>query len=155
LQVVYPADEVPAALTAPGLEGNYTAEAALTALLKNTGLTFQYLNDRTVAVMASGKGSRTAGAQTRSAKPGKDDSPPAGPDATKSALRIPRHWWQRFVQSPSGNADASQGEKDQEGKLETITVTARRREENLQQVPVSIVALTGTDIENKSLDNLL
>ena len=38
--------------------------------------------------------------------------------------------------------------------LEEITVTALRREQNLQQVPVSIVAITGEGLETRGIENL-
>src|SRR5688572_4774201 len=41
----------------------------------------------------------------------------------------------------------------QEG-LEEIVVTATRREQNLQEVPISIVAITGENLETRGIDNL-
>lgn len=41
-----------------------------------------------------------------------------------------------------------------ENELETIIVTARRREERLQRTPVSVVSLDASDLEARSLTNL-
>src|SRR5512134_1292090 len=37
--------------------------------------------------------------------------------------------------------------------LEEIVVTARRREENLQEVPLAITAFSAADIEARNIDN--
>ena len=38
--------------------------------------------------------------------------------------------------------------------LEEVVVTARRREENLQEVPVAITALSAEDLEIRSIENI-
>src|SRR5688572_11635317 len=53
LQVVYTAQDVTERITAPGLEGRFTPHAALTRLLENSGLYFEFLNERTVAIRSA------------------------------------------------------------------------------------------------------
>jgi iron complex outermembrane receptor protein len=54
LQVIYAAEDVTAGITAPPLEGRFTLADALSALLKGSGLKFEFLNPRTVAISAIG-----------------------------------------------------------------------------------------------------
>jgi iron complex outermembrane receptor protein len=48
----------------------------------------------------------------------------------------------------------AQVSSERSGVLEEITVTARKREENLQQVPVSVAAITAGEIEARSATSL-
>ncbi|HEX6999444.1 MAG TPA: TonB-dependent receptor [Gammaproteobacteria bacterium] len=50
--------------------------------------------------------------------------------------------------------DLNEQQGAQTGGLEEIVVTATRREANLQEVPVSIVAITGDNLEMRGLDSL-
>jgi len=49
---------------------------------------------------------------------------------------------------------SSTHEAAESGTLETITVTARRREENIQDVPVAITALSASELEAKGVSNI-
>lgn len=51
----------------------------------------------------------------------------------------------------SGAASASQGEASQSGMLETITVTAQRRKQNLQNVPISVTAFSANQLATQQI----
>ena len=62
-------------------------------------------------------------------------------------------WWLGCVPA-IGQQPQSSAPNEQSSALEEITVTARKREESLQQVPVSVTAVTATDIEARSAVSL-
>ena len=53
----------------------------------------------------------------------------------------------------SGTATAADEDKSS-GGLEEITVTAQRRAENLQTVPLAVTAFSGTDLQQQGIDNI-
>lgn len=119
--------------TAGALSGKFTPEEALQKLLENSGLQYTYVNENTVAIRAvegSDKGKRLSGAAEfylPFAQLAQADSSLAGAEAIK-----------RNEESPSNVAG-------QPG-LEEIIVTARKVSERLQDVPVSVSAVTGEEL---------
>jgi len=60
-----------------------------------------------------------------------------------------------FVGSAVAAVPVSEGsEADAPAVLEEVTVTARKRSENLQEVPISITALSGAALEARGVENL-
>ncbi len=114
LQIIYTAEDVAADLTAPRLEGPFTPEAALQRLLKNSGLTFEFLNTRTVAI----------GGDRQSAAPANErSSSRVGPLAPGPAIVLARAQMEAPPAGPSmgeGAVPASEGEVIQ---LEEVLVT--------------------------------
>lgn len=147
LQVIYTADEVRADLTAPRLEGTFTAEDALNVLLANSGLTFEFLNARTVMVTPQRSGKAAAGdAQTRRSQRADVES--------NYALRLARA---QVVPGASASAAGATERSPKTGGgasgvraapgTEEVIVTAQKRSERLDDVPISISVLS-----NEALD---
>jgi iron complex outermembrane recepter protein len=130
VNVLFDSDET-AAHMAPALSGNVTVDQALTTLLMGSGLKPRYLNEKTVVLERVRDEVKTS-----SNSQGQDEE-------------------MRMAQAGSGSETApdksSAGEKSDEAKLEEIVVTAQKREERLQDVPISISVLDGTTLD-KSTD---
>lgn len=54
----------------------------------------------------------------------------------------------------SEDRENSDGQEAEEASLDRIVVTARRRDENLQDVPISVTALTGAKLEDVGAENI-
>jgi iron complex outermembrane recepter protein len=59
-----------------------------------------------------------------------------------------------WAQTPIAPANEKKAE-DKTDKLETITVTAQRREQELQQVPLPVSTFTATELATRGIDNAL
>ncbi len=149
LQVVY-RSEVVGNLQTAGATGELTANEALKQLLSGTGLTFQYLDDRTVTIVPAASGAAPAGN-------GKPVSSQLMDNAKRMRLAQARSYGagsETLADATPGDDKQSaegQAEGAQSGKLEEVVVTATRREQRLQDVPVSIAVLTADDINRRGL----
>ena len=123
------------------VSGRWEPEAALAQLLRDTGLYFEKGNDGTVAIRPVGATSRVAptplgillaanaaAASAATASAGSADTPP------------------NTLPPPAAESEAP--------RLQEIVVSARRREESIQKVPMSIAAFSQKKMDDLHLQSL-
>lgn len=112
IQLVYETQSIDPQIRSSGLVGTFTPEAALSHLLAHTNLAYKFVNARTVSIMSA---------------------PAVRPVLNSTASRP----------VPASNSDTSGGsENAQSDGLREVVVTAQKREERLQDVPVPVTAIT-------------
>ena len=124
-------------LTARALDAELSLDQAMDLLLAGTGLTYRKTDEKTVVI-----------APARSTV-----VPPASRDTSTatSASRV------AALGSSAGSVGRQSGLGEVESKdrdaphLEEIVITARRREENINSVPVAVTALTSVDLRAKNI----
>ena len=116
LQILFRAEDVSRdGKTAPAVSGNLSPQEALDKLLANTGLKYEFVNEHTV---------RVSSAQSKTESTSEVPDPPGDPNG-----------------SPAGQAN--QGSAQGSGPaLTEIIVTAQKRRENIQDVPVPVTAIS-------------
>ncbi len=132
----------------PGVRGTYSPDVALKTILGDTGFTYRQIDAGTVAIgrpEATPKPRASSGEEpSREGKEGKTSS--------SSAFRVA----QAGVEGGAGSAASMTGGDQSPGPkpatLEEVVVTAQKREERLQDVPVPVTAISaGTLVENNQL----
>jgi len=153
LQVVFIQTDIGASVMAPPLEGTYSAKAALDRLLANTQLKYEFINARTVAVRAPHALAQDGQKPLSSSSVGELGN-------GEGAFSL--HLAQSDSSAPSGSGDTAgtQGvinrSNAQEGtKLEEVIVTAEKREERLQDVPVSVTVLNPQTLAENGQNRLV
>ena len=112
MQLVYETQNIDPTIRTPGVVGTFTPEAALSHLLVHTNLEYKFLNARTVSIM----------------------SVPMMRQASNSTADQP---FQARKSDTSGESESVEGDG-----LREVIVTAQKREERLQDVPVPVTAIT-------------
>jgi iron complex outermembrane recepter protein len=134
-EILYSPDVVASKLSS-GVRGTMPTRTALQVLLKDSGLTFS----------ATPKGALLVGGPS-SAVPANDPSVGAGQESPKEGKQEPSSSFrvaqvdqgQNSTSAPVGNSLPSA--REQSVNVEEIVVTAEKREERLQEVPVAITVL--------------
>jgi iron complex outermembrane receptor protein len=150
---------------APALKGELSTDQALRTLLSGTGITYEFLNERTI-VLASAT-PRSHSASTSQEGPGSQGSPDSRLDDSTNNSHDDRGvqskgFWDRFrlarvdqgtpavgaARSASANSPnpTVAHSPDEPIELEEVMVTAEKREERLQDVPVAVSALDANSL---------
>jgi outer membrane receptor protein involved in Fe transport len=136
-----------------GVRGTMEPLAALRILLKDSGLSFSTTPNGAILVGTSGaiQGERST------------SDTPSPKDTTDARDQMPgKSVWDRFrlAQADTGrtSTDAAAGEpasnKDNSGKIEQVIVTAQKRAENLQEVPISAQVFDGPVLQQQNVNSL-
>jgi len=163
LQVMFASDLV-ARLKSPEVRGSLTATEALQRLLTNTGLRFEFVNSRTITIVgpAPTATSATSATTTSGPKPAAE-GPQSGTDThpvNQGDNAMPRRsFFARLlgISAACGAALHGAGACAQETTagatateavtLETVIVTARKRDESLANVPEAITVFTSQTLD--------
>lgn len=141
-QVLFPFDKVKS-IEANGLRGEHTLAEALRLALEGTGLATDFTDSGVIMVTLNPDQSKLNGGVTTPMK--KERKPSL---LSKAALFI-------FGTLASEGVVSQDSVTDGEAPLlEEVIVTAQLREQNLQDVPVSVTAFSGEDMENFRLFSL-
>jgi iron complex outermembrane recepter protein len=151
-QVVYLVDLLKGVQT-HGASGDLTTEEALTKLLDDTGLTYRYLNPKTITIVNSG-GASSLSSQEERAKGEGSTNDQGKSDASKESSGDSLHLARADQATP---AEASSVDKkkdrnpqkdfDERIELEEVIVTATRRGVAVQKLPESVTAITSERLE--------
>jgi iron complex outermembrane recepter protein len=123
-------------LNTRGVNGEMTVDEALGRLLEGTGLRYEHVDSQTVTIVPMATGP---------AVKGKDDTASVGKEAQES-----RGFWDRFRMAQAAAGETGVKEEEESAKLEEVVVTAQRRAEQVQDVPLAISVLSGDDLDTSS-----
>jgi iron complex outermembrane recepter protein len=114
--------------TAQAVRGEYTIQQVLTLLLGNSGLEFRFDGRNTVIVR-----------------------PPEMASTPRMQTTSLATSYQSDEAAPAGGGSASAAAAEPNGVLQEIIVTAQKREERIQDVPMSITAFGERELERKGI----
>lgn len=152
---MYVSDEVNSRRT-DGASGDLTTDEALTQLLSGTGLTYRYAGDNGVSIVPITGRSNSLSSDKERESP-KATGEASQQDDTSGEKKAERSFLDRFrlahvdQGSAAGAAAVAKNsepatDKDSSG-LQEVIVTAQKRSENLMDVPMSLTALSGEELQ--------
>jgi hypothetical protein len=144
LQIVYHTELLPDTAT-QRVEGTYDAQTALNRLLRGTGLVARQVNARTFAI-ATQEVSREIDSEVHATRAlrvadERPDSPLLAQVTTQSTTPV--------TSPPPVSVDDNSG-----AQLAEVVVTAQKRAENVQDVPIAITAYSESDLRSKGITDI-
>jgi iron complex outermembrane receptor protein len=157
-QIVYVTEEI-ANVRTEGAVGDLTTEEALKKLLTGTGLTYRYLDDKTVTVESAKMSREPSGSAAKITSSGSPDDANVNQEGKKSSsqdFRVAQ------VDQGKGSSIFSVGEqnlnqensKSSSVSLQEIIVTAQKRSEPVNQVPGSVAVVSADTLTNSGVTEL-
>ena len=145
-QVLY-RTEIVSDLKSPGAMGALTSDEALGKVLTGTGLTYKYLDDKTVTIIPLSTGQTTA-ANTSVSPDAANTSKEAGKKTSQEFRVAQMDQGHSSSTSPIANQPPISQERSNSPSagLAEIVVTAQKREERSLDVPMSISVLSGDQL---------
>jgi iron complex outermembrane recepter protein len=148
--------EIAAGKTSHVLKGRFTAEEAMELLLSGTGLSYEITGSSVVLVKKQsgakiGGSEAVRGSATTDSSSG--DSVPSVLVAQSSPAAGAPNSGSTGPNAASSNATESPSDANKYG-LGEIVVTAQKRSERLQDVPISIIALSAEELAQRNIVNI-
>jgi iron complex outermembrane recepter protein len=156
-QVVYETEQLRSIKT-KGVSGDLTPEEALTHLLEGTGFTYRYLNDKGVSIVPV---SYTPASETPGmGRPSSNVQSPESVDGSSNTEEGKKGILDRFrvAQVDQGmstsSSELNSASQSSESSLEEIVVTAQKRTERLQDVPMGVGVVSGDTVTALNMTHL-
>jgi iron complex outermembrane receptor protein len=160
-QLVYLSENIDT-LQSRGAKGELTSNEALVELLSGTGLTYRYIDDKTVTIYPRHRDVTDTSAESSTRHTRENVTSDAGDNSTEG--RSGTTVWDSFrlaqsdgaggTSSYSANSRAVAASADgrlTEADYAEVKITARKREERSQDVPASVTAVSGATLEDLNI----
>lgn len=160
LQIARFSDDTTARLRVGPVTGELTSAQALEQLLVGTGLTYRFVNERTVAIVRipALRQPEVVNPVAEAASGLKAEERSVGNEKGKTIMRH-RGFWARFAAvlglciPAAGVVCAQEPGQEPASELEEIMVTATKRQASLQDVPISISAVSGDTLDRRGISD--